>query len=92
MPNITIELLASEMKNLTREMRDGFKGVHNRLDIANGRMAKQETRSDRHKGMITDLEKQDIKTNERTKTTKLFWITMTFLLTAIGTLLGVIFG
>ena len=74
----TLELLLEKINN-------GFKGTHRRLDESNHRMAKQEARSDRHKEMITNLEKQDIKTNVTIKTTTLFW-------KAMGTLVAIILG
>lgn len=89
---LTIELILEKINNLTGKIDDGFKGTHRRIDKSNHRMAKQEARADRHKSMIVDLEKTDIKHSERTKTSRVFWITMTTLITICSALASFIFG
>ena len=92
MSQITLELLLEKIVNLTDKMETGFTGTHRRLDESNHRMAKQEARSDRHKKFITDLEKQDIDINGKIKTTRLFWVAMTAVLSALFGLSGYVAG
>lgn len=90
MSNITLELLLEKIVNLTEKIEQGFAGSHRRQDDANHRMAKQEARSDRHKGFITDLEKTDIDFHGKLKTTRLFWISMTAIISLLFGAVGYI--
>lgn len=92
MSQITLELLLEKIVNLTEKTALGFEGTHRRLDESNHRMAKQEARSDRHKKFITDLEKQDIDIHGKIKTTRLFWIAMTAIISALFGTIGYIIG
>lgn len=51
---INDELLEEKLNNIYREIREGFKGVYTRQDIANGKLLKAELR-------IEELEKTDIR-------------------------------
>jgi len=92
MAKITLGVLSEKIANLSEKIEQGFEGVHKRQDIANNRTSKQEERSNRHKKLITDLEKTDIKIYAKIKTTRLFWMSMATLVTIIFTLCGFIFG
>jgi len=92
MSQITLELLLEKINNLTEKMATGFTGVHRRLDITNGRMTKHEEKSAINKGGIIALEKEDIKIKEKIKSSKLFWITMTALISICLGLAGFIIG
>jgi len=92
MSSITLELLLEKIVNLTDKTEAGFKGIHRRQDEANHRTTKQEARSDRHKRSITDLEKEDIDINGKIKTTRLFWISMTAIISALFGAVGYIVG
>ena len=81
MTKITIEVLATEMKNLTREVREGFKGVYDRQDKANGKLCT-------HDKLIIDLQKKDIKIENKFKLWRGYWLITGLLVSGILTLLG----
>uniref|UniRef100_A0A6H1ZKI6 Uncharacterized protein n=1 Tax=viral metagenome TaxID=1070528 RepID=A0A6H1ZKI6_9ZZZZ len=78
----SIEVVINEVKNLAREVREGFRGVHARQDISNGKISK-------HAGLIANLEKEDIQMKNSIKSGKGMWLTITTLLGIVLTLLGV---
>ena len=79
---ITLEVLANQLENLTREVREGFSGIHARQDMANNKVSK-------HDILITDLQKKDIKIENKFKVWRGYWIIMGILVSIILTLLGV---
>lgn len=88
MSKVTLDILATELKNLTSEVRVGFKGVHERQDKTNGTLKE-------HDECIVDLEKEDIQikaklrqANDKAKNSKMLWITVTTLIAIILALMG----
>lgn len=75
------DVILEKIEALRREVRDGFKGVHDRQNIANGNIKK-------HEKSINDLEKADIKIASSVRSYKIFWIVLTTLITIIVALLG----
>lgn len=81
MTKFTIEVLATEMKNLTREVREGFKGIHSRQDASNGKILNHDKR-------INELQKQDIKIENKFRLWRGYWIITGLLVSTILALLG----
>uniref|UniRef100_A0A6M3K361 Uncharacterized protein n=1 Tax=viral metagenome TaxID=1070528 RepID=A0A6M3K361_9ZZZZ len=80
--NITPEILSEQIKSLTREIREGFKGVHERQDRSNGKLLK-------HNNDIIDLQKSDIHIENKFKIWKGYWMITGMLVSIILTLLGI---
>ena len=79
----SVEVLANEIKNLSEKMKEGFEGVHNRLDISNSKLIK-------HENLITELQKEDIKIEGKFRNHKMLWYIITTSTTVIGFLIGII--
>lgn len=82
------EVLLEKIDNLTTKVDEGFKGVHARQDLANGKLTK-------HEGLITKLEKADIKMGAELKAGAVqrksgrgTWIAFTTLISIVLLLLG----
>lgn len=84
----TPEVLEVMIKNLTKDVKDGFKGIHDRQDTTNDKILK-------HANLITKLEKEDIRVGaeikavkEQRKTGRGTWIVVSTLVSIVLVLLG----
>ena len=81
MGNITIEVLAEQIGNLSEKIGTGFKGVHKRQDDTNNKIVTNANN-------IVELQKEDIKIKGKVKTAKITWVVVTLLVSVILGLLG----
>lgn len=81
MEQISLDVLAEQIKNLTQKVEEGFAGIHERQNNTNGNIV-------RNASCINELQKTDIKLASTIKSTKMIWITITVLLSMILTLMG----
>lgn len=77
-PEVREALQKRDLDDLRKEVIEGFRGVHQRQDVTNGRIAKAESN-------ITELEKVNIRRDTERKYEKLIWWLAT---TAIGAVVG----
>lgn len=77
-PELIDALQKRDIDDLQKAIAEGFKGIHTRQDVTNGRIGKAE-------GNITDLEKINIRRDERQKYEKLIWYLFTV---AVGVIVG----
>jgi hypothetical protein len=83
MTQITLQVLENKIENLTQKVEEGFKGVHSRQDAQNGTL-------NNHSKFITDLQKEDIRIENKFKNTKVLWYVITTSFTIISFLIGVV--
>ena len=69
-PEVHDALQKRDIEDLTKEMRDGFKGVHERQNVTNGKVLKAAAD-------ITELEKVNIRRSVERKYEKLIWYLFT---------------
>ena len=75
------EVLLEKINNLTKKVEDGFTGVHNRLDVLNGKTFKNSS-------LINDLQKEDIRIENKFRLWRGYWIITGVLASSILALLG----
>lgn len=77
-PEVREALQRRDIEDLRQEIREGFKGVHERQDMTNGKVLKASAD-------IVELEKVNIRRSVERKYEKLVWYLFTV---AIGTIVG----
>lgn len=89
---MTREDLRDTEGRLTEQMRDGFAGVHERLDRLNGRVRKGETVEVEHAVKIQTLEREmrEVRTSAAGAGRRLFGDLKVLVLLAIGIVTGTI--
>lgn len=78
-----IEANSSSFNSLNEKMDLGFKGVYSRQDKTNGKLLD-------HDKYITDLQKEDIRLNNKIRISKITWIIFGLLCSFILALAGFI--